>query len=205
MINPRKTVAVLGEGITEKYYIQSLRDVLTIKPTYVKPKNSDISELEIKIKDCISKSFSTIFCLIDMDNKVNDGNQDHANRQITYQKLRAKYHNVEFKNPIGSKSLVIMIETFPSTELFLQYYFGYTSRFETNEGLKHDLHNRFGYSTDEKYLIKHSLHDSLQANGGNLKTAIAASKLSVNLRDMRNPHCIYSEIGLMLEFLMLAR
>lgn len=38
MRRSRETVVVIGEGITEKYYIQSLRDVLVIKPTAIKPK-----------------------------------------------------------------------------------------------------------------------------------------------------------------------
>ena len=55
MAKSRVTVAVIGEGITEKYFILSLRDVLQIKPGYVKPKNSSLKELEITIKSCIKK------------------------------------------------------------------------------------------------------------------------------------------------------
>ena len=62
MARKRITVAIIGEGITEKYYIQSLQDILEIKPTPIKPKNSSLKELEISIKDCIKKGYSKIYC-----------------------------------------------------------------------------------------------------------------------------------------------
>lgn len=49
----RETIAVIGEGITEYYYIQSIKDCVKIKPAPFKPKNSGIKELEACIKKCV--------------------------------------------------------------------------------------------------------------------------------------------------------
>ena len=82
MARNKITIAVIGEGITEKYYIQSLQDVFNIKPIPVKPKKSNLKELEISIKDCIKKGYSKIYCLIDKDNKISDGDPDHNRNAI---------------------------------------------------------------------------------------------------------------------------
>ena len=45
MPKSKTSVAIIGEGITEKYFILSLRDILRIKPIPIKPKNSSLKEL----------------------------------------------------------------------------------------------------------------------------------------------------------------
>ena len=45
----RETIAVIGEGITEFYYIQSIKDCVKIKPKAFIPKNSGVKELENSI------------------------------------------------------------------------------------------------------------------------------------------------------------
>ncbi len=50
----RSRVAIIGEGVTEYYYIQSLADEfkgITIRPDY--PKHTSIKELAVKIEECI--------------------------------------------------------------------------------------------------------------------------------------------------------
>ena len=198
MAKNKTTVAIMGEGITEKYYIQSLRDILRIKPTPIKPKNSSLKELEIAIKICIKRGYNRVYCMIDMDNKVKDGNPDHERNAEEYAKLRRQYHNKDYKNVDGSKTLVLMIESFPSTELFFLYYFGYTSAHHTNQQLKNILNRKFGYLTEEKYLIRNSLHDSLIQSGGSLNTAILASEQSNLYRSLEERNIPYTEIGLMI-------
>lgn len=66
----KHSVLILGEGPTEFYYFNSLRDVvkgLTIKPDY--PKHSSMKELEEKIEDGIKDGHDRIFCVVDMDTK----------------------------------------------------------------------------------------------------------------------------------------
>jgi hypothetical protein len=66
----RNTALILGEGPTEFFYFNSLREVykgLTIKPDY--PKHTTIRDLEAKISEGVEMGFSHIFCIIDMDTK----------------------------------------------------------------------------------------------------------------------------------------
>lgn len=198
MARKRITVAVIGEGITEKYYIQSLQDILEIKPTPVKPKNSTLKEMEISIKDCIRKGYSKIFCLIDKDNKITDGNPDHDRNAAEYAWLKKQYHNKLHKCPDGGVSKIVMIESYPATEIFFLYYFGYTSAHYTNQQLKHILNKKFGYLTEERYLIKHSLHDTLVESGGSLETAISASAQSIMNID-RELETSFSEISILIQ------
>lgn len=202
MARKRITVAVIGEGITEKYYIQSLQDILDVKPTPIKPKNSNLKELDISIKECIKKGYSKVFCLIDKDNKISDGDPDHHRNAKEYVQLKRQYHNRSHKCPDGSMSQIIMIESYPATEIFFLYYFGYTSAHYTNQQLKQILNKKFGYLTEERYLIKHSLHDLLVECGGSLETAIKASEQSIlNInKDMNTP---FSEIGIMIRDLLI--
>lgn len=202
MAKPRITIAVIGEGITEKYYFQSLRDILRIRPTAIKPKKSNLAEFEISIKDCIKKGYNEIYCLIDMDNKVMDGNHDHIQGAKDYNRLRSQYHNKTFVNGSKEKTKVVMVESFPSTEMFFRYYFGYTSASYGNKQLKEELARRFGYSTQEIYFIRHSLHNTMEETGGSLKIAISASQQSIACRDFGNVHCTYSEIGTLIKFLL---
>lgn len=198
MARKRITVAVIGEGITEKYYIQSLRDILEVKPTPIKPKNSNLKELENSIKDCIKKGYSKVFCLIDKDNKVFDGNQDHDRNAAEYALLKKQYHNKLHKCPDGSMTQIVMIESYPATEIFFLYYFGYTSAHYTNQQLKQVLYKKFGYLTEERYLIKHSLHDTLVECGGSLETAIKASTQSM-LNIDRDLETSFSELSILIQ------
>lgn len=202
MARKREAIAIIGEGITEKYFILSLRDILTRKPNPVKPKKSNLDELELAIKDCLKKGYTLIYCLIDKDNKLHDGNHDHRRNAEKYANLKKKYHNKRHKCPDGSKADVIMIESFPATEIFFLYYFGFTQAHYTNQQLKELLHQKFGYATEEKYLIKNSLHDTLIKAGGSIQTAIEASGRSLQLRNPEDIHCPYTEIGKMLSELM---
>lgn len=198
MTRGRTTVAVIGEGITEYYYMNSLRDILSIKPTSIKPKKSNLQELDNAIKKCIAKGYDKVYCLIDLDNKVHDGNPDHEKNVKDYEKLKRLYHNKSHKCTNGGSTFVEMIESFPSTEIFFRYYFGYTSAIISNQQLKKQLNQRCGYSTEEKYLIKHSIHQTLISAGGSLEIAINASIQSVSLSKNQYDQCPFSQIGLMI-------
>lgn len=199
MLRTKEAIVVFGEGITEKYYFLSLRDILKLRPTPIKPKNSSLAEFETCIRDCLRRGYSRIFCLVDMDNKTADGNPEHVRGAKEYDILKRKYHLQRLVNGAGDTSLVEMVESYPSTEIFFRYYFGYTSATISNQQLKAELAKRFGYSTQEKYLIKHSLHDELVKAGGSLQQAIIASKRSLK---GRTPGSSYTELGSMIEQLL---
>lgn len=199
MLRTKEAIVVFGEGITEKYYFLSLRDILKLRPTPIKPKNSSLAEFETCIRDCLRRGYSRIFCLVDMDNKTADGNPEHVRGAKEYDILKRKYHLQRLVNGAGDTSLVEMVESYPSTEIFFRYYFGYTSASISNQQLKAELAKRFGYSTQEKYMIKHSLHDELVKAGGSLQQAIVASKRSLK---GRTPGSSYTELGSMIEQLL---
>lgn len=199
----REAIAVIGEGITEKYYIDSIRDCVELKPTFFRPTNSGIKELENTINKCIGLGYSKVFCLIDMDNKTNDGNAEHITNNRKYLELRRKFHGkVRQCKGMGTAAFVEMLESYPCTEVFFLYYSKYTTGRQTNEGLKSALKEMFGYSTKETYLMRNPLHGKLSENGS-LSQAIENSKRSMHERCSENAHCTYTEIGKLFDELKL--
>ena len=142
MGNLKNKVLVLGEGPTEFYYFNSLREVfkgLTIKPDY--PKNTSIKELEEKIMEGVALGYSHVFCVIDMDTK--DKDPEHSQ----YERLKHKYATPIIKPKKGIRCEVKFFETHRCTELFFLYYFRYTSRLYTSqELLVKDLNKCVEYS-----------------------------------------------------------
>lgn len=109
----KHSVLILGEGPTEFYYFNSLRDVikgLTIKPDY--PKHTSIKELQVKIEQGIADGYDHIFCVIDMDTK------DEEPERTQYAKLKKKYGKAVNKPKKGIYCEVRFFETHRCTELF---------------------------------------------------------------------------------------
>ena len=146
MAGLKQSEIIIGEGITEKYYFTSLRDILVIKPASVRLKPYNMEELGKAIRDYSKMGYTKIHCLIDMDNKV--GNQA---MMAKYRKLKQTYNG---KTVSGTDCEVKFYESHPSIELFFSYYFEYSTAENTNDGLKKKLHNKCGYDTSEKYLSK---------------------------------------------------
>ena len=182
---------IIGEGITEEYYFKSVRDVVYIKPPAKRIKPYNLKELEKAIKQYAEGGYTTIHCLIDMDNKVKK-----AETLSNYIKLKGKYHNKTISDgKKGINSKVFFYESYPCTEAFFYYYFEYSTAEKTNEGLKSWLNNRCGYETSERYLSTHSLHKEFKKYGGCLKKAIENSNKSVKYREEGNYSFTYTEIG----------
>lgn len=189
----RTAEIIIGEGITEKYYFTSLRDVLVVKPAPMVLKPYNMKELEKAIKKYADEGYTKIHCLIDMDNKVSTP----ANMQ-QYRQLKQKYNRKRVRK---TDCEVCFYESYPSIELFLYYYFESSTAEKTNEGLKSWLKHRCGYDTSERYLATHSLHDTLVGKGGCFENAIRHAKDSVRLREENCYNCSYTEIGELIESL----
>lgn len=198
MRRQRISVVVFGEGITEKYYFESLRDLLPIKPVAKIPKHTTVPHIEKMINQLINDGYDIIYCLIDMDNKIKDGTPERKKNREEYDKLKRKYHNKKIKRKEG-ESKIIMIESYPSTELFFLYYFGFKGAEFSNTQLKNMLYRMTGYKVEEHFFIKNALHSLFVKNGGSLDVAIEASHRSVSLRDIQNPNLSYTEIGKLIE------
>lgn len=203
MIMKRQSVSIVlvGEGITEKYYFDSLRDILKIKPKALVSKHTNVFTLEKHIKDCIKSGYDRIYCIIDLDNKTNDNRPEHRKNHEAYIKLKKKYHKKKFKNYDGDTE-VYMIESYPSSELFFLFYFGYRGAEFSNDELKKLLFDMTGYKVEERFFIRNSLHNLFEKKGGSLLKVIEASERSVRNRESRNPHASFTEIGLMLKELL---
>lgn len=122
----QQTTVIIGEGPTEFFYLNSLKDefrqLQSIKPDA--PKNTSLRELERSIESAISMGYDRIFCLIDMDNKRKDPTSWAA-----YTELKRKYHGKKVSNEKkGINYEVRFFETDRCTELFFLYYFKYTGQ-----------------------------------------------------------------------------
>lgn len=191
----KNKVLVLGEGPTEFYYFNSLREVfkgLTIRPDY--PKNTSIKELDIKISEGIALGYSHIFCVIDMDNK------DMEPGLSQYVRLKQKYAKTIHKPKEGIRCEVEFFETHRCTELFFLYYFRYTSRIYTNqETLLKDLNQYVVYSKTKDFFIKcKGLHLYFEKNGGSFDKAINNANHSMDEKMESNRDYTYSELGQMM-------
>ena len=184
---------VIGEGITEKYYLRSLLDILTIRPRYEQVKPYNKKELEAAINRYAKDGYTTIHCLIDMDTKVR-----HPKTMEDYRKLKQKYDRKRVRK---TNCEVRFYESFPSIEQFFYFYFESSTAQQTNDGLKSWLKHKCGYDTSDKYLRPHSLNGVFTKNGGCLKNAITNAKKSVKLREDNNFNCSYTEVGDLIEYL----
>lgn len=188
----RNTVLILGEGPTEFFYFNSLRERyphLAIKPDY--PKHTSLKELEIKITEGIAMGYSHIFCVIDMDTKYSESERKQ------YARLKAKYAGVIDKPKKGIHCEVDFFETHRCTELFFLYYFRYTSRlYDTQDALLKDLNQNVEYRKTTEFFIKtKGLHSYFERHGGNLASAIAHAQRSMEEKERSTRDYTYSELG----------
>lgn len=192
----KHSVLILGEGPTEFYYFNSLRDIvkgLTVKPDY--PKHTSIKELEEKIENGITDGYDRIFCVIDMDTK--DVEPEHTQ----YARLKKKYAKPVNKLKKGIYCEVHFFETHRCTELFFLYYFRYTARMYNDQSeLLLDLNKQCGYEKTIDFFKKSKgLHSYFEKRGGKLDTAISNAKHSMDTKLADNRNYTYSELGRMIE------
>ncbi len=192
----RKTTIIIGEGPTEFYYLNSLKDrfrvLQHIKPD--SPKNTSLRELQRSIESSIQMGYSQVFCLIDMDTKKKD-----AKSMAEYQRLKKKYHNAHIiKKRSGIDCQIRFYETERCTELFFVYYFKYTTqKFQTSDDVESLLNKICGYDKTLKFFRGHPLHQFFEKQGGSFANAISnANKSLVEVRK-GNRDYTYSEIGSM--------
>lgn len=181
MKDQKQAVAVIGEGITEQYYILSLKDVLNITAKPLVPsKSTKLKDLEDMIEKCLHEGYSFIYCLIDMDNKQS------GPEKSDYLRLKAKYEG-PYESSDGGVSQVIFIENNPCTEIWFYYYSQYTtgcyqSYDSTPPKVKPDLLKRFpGYEKKERFFKScGGLHEFFANHpGASLDKAVQNSKKSV--------------------------
>ena len=105
---PRKSIAIIGEGLTEYRYIDDLRTTERFRFSLVPgiPKHADVDDIVRLAKERRNAGYDFVLCLIDMD--VIEGSHD---KMAHY--LALKKENLE----------IIFVESSPCTEYwFLMHY-----------------------------------------------------------------------------------
>ena len=191
---PKKTTIIIGEGPTEFFYFNSLKDdykglASTISPAC--PKHTSIPELKKKIEESINRGYEKIYCVIDMDNKHD------VKSKTEYEKLKNAYNNKVKKNRYtNTKSEIRFFETERCTELFFYFYFKYTTmKFHNYEQVSQKLNSVCFYEKKIEFFRKHPLHPYFKQNGGSLNAAINNAIKSIGDRKTDDKDYTYSELG----------
>ena len=185
-------MAIIGEGETEWFYLDSLRIAkhypFKMKPTY--PKHSDWRSIFKQAHQCLSERYDLVICLVDMDVVYNKPTEKTA-----YLKAKAK----------AEKAKIKVIETNPCTEFWFLLHFlpklsskTYTSYEEVVVDLRRYLPN---YEKSKKYFKKIPLYQYLSAHGDLSRAVSYASQLLQLAQETPEDLHSYTQIHEMLEFL----
>ena len=195
----KDAIIILGEGPTEFFYFNSLKDdfpfLQNIEPKT--PKHSNINELQKQIEQAVTNGYSKVFCVIDMDNKKN------GKEKNDYKKLKDKYLNPIIKPKEGINCEVKFFETERCTELFFLYYFKYTTKqYSCSDDLTVELNELCGYEKTLKFFARHPLHQHFEKSGGSLAAAIKNAEKSCQTALESGQDYSYSQLGSMIKELL---
>ena len=194
----KEAIAVIGEGITEYYYFNSVKDEyrqLNLKPSYPKH-SSNLKDLEKEIDKAIDMEYSLIFCVVDMDNK-----KEGKERQ-TYENLKRRLQGTHYVKRTGYKYEIRFIETERCTELFFLFYFAYTSKcFGNQTELLNELNGHCLYEKSEKFFRTHALHQYFQQQGGDFMQALRNAAQSMKEKEESGRDYTYSQMAELFESL----
>lgn len=194
----KDSIAVIGEGLTEYYYFNSLKDDLrqiNIKPSY--PKHSTgLDYLEREIDKAIDAGYSLIICVIDMDNKKKGDEKDR------YNKFKNRLQGVHYTKKPRIKYEIRFIENERCTEIFFLFYFASISRcFQNQPELLKALNKRCAYEKTEEFFKKHSLHQYFEKSGGDFKKALRNAAKSIKEKEETGRNYTYSQMAELFEAL----
>ena len=188
----KDAIAVIGEGITEYYYFNSVKDEfkqLNLRPAYPKHSTS-LADLELEIEKAINQEYSLIFCIIDMDNKK------EGQEKLAYDKFKCEFTGKHRIKKTGFRYEIRFIETERCTELFFLFYFAYTSRYFQNQPeVLNELNNHCLYEKTEKFFKAHSLHQYFEKQGGDFMTALRNAAKSMKEKEETQRDYTYSQIA----------
>jgi hypothetical protein len=166
----RTSVAVIGEGITERCYFENLKkdENLKYKLKPDLPSTSNFQKIFQKARQLLKNEYNYVYCIIDLDVIYNDNN------------IKNKYQNLKNKLP----SNIIVLECMPCFEIWFLLHFKYTTRiFQNYNDLEPILLNHItDYSKNEQYFNSKELYSFLK---NKLTTAIKYSK---KLNTSYKPH-----------------
>lgn len=194
----KDSIIVIGEGITEYYYFNSLKDTyrqLNIKPTY--PKHSTgLEYLSQEIDKAIDAGHSLIICVVDMDNKKEGKEKEDYER---FKRSRVGVHTIK---KTGLKYEIRFVENERCTEIFFLFYFAYTSRcFQSQPELLDELNKKCYYEKTEKFYKKYPLHQYFEKSGGDFKQALRNAAQSMKEKEETGRDYTYSQMAELFEAL----
>ena len=166
----RKSIAIIGEGLTEYRYVDDLRTTERYRFSLVPgiPKHSDIDDIVRLARERVSAGFDYVLCLIDMD--VIEGDRDKMEH----------YRALKNDNP-----KIIFVESSPCTEYWFLMHFmpGPSSKEYANydavaQELKRHIPN---YDKTEAFFNKTHIYRELKEKGD----MVRAIGLSRDLDELR--------------------
>ena len=166
----RKSIAIIGEGLTEYRYVDDLRTTERYRFSLVPgiPKHPDVDDIVKLARERVNAGYDYVLCLIDMD--VIEGNHEKMEH---YKVLKQKNTNI------------IFVESSPCTEYWFLMHFmpGPSSKEYANydavaQELKKHIAN---YDKTEAFFNKTHIYRELKERG-NMEKAI---ELTRELEDLR--------------------
>lgn len=150
----RKSIAIIGEGLTEYRYVDDMRTTERYRFSLVPgiPKHSDIDDIINLAKERVSAGYDYVLCLIDMD--VIEANHDKM----------VHYYSLKKDNP-----KIIFVESSPCTEYwFLMHYMpGLSSKeFTDYNAVAQELKKHISdYDKTEAFFNKTHIYRELKEKG----------------------------------------
>ena len=151
----KKSIAIIGEGITEWFYIDSLRVAcrypFKVAPDF--PQHSDIPHMAKLVESYVDQQYDYVVCLVDMDRLLSNPTE-----MATYRRTCKK-----------SSQNVIWIETNPCTEFWFLLHFLQQApirRYASYAELQQELRKHMpGYEKTQHYFRRTNLYRYLTETG----------------------------------------
>lgn len=166
----RKSIAIIGEGLTEYRYVDDMRTTERYRFSLVPgiPKHSDLDDIVNLAKERVHAGYDHVLCLIDMD--VIEGNHEKMEHYIALKKENPK---------------ITFVESSPCTEYwFLMHYMPRPSskEFANYDAVAQELKKHIpNYDKTEVFFNKTHIYRELKEKG-DMERAI---QLSRDLEDLR--------------------
>ena len=164
----RKSIAIIGEGLTEYRYIDDMCTTERYRFSLVPgmPKHSDIDDIVMLARERMNAGYDYVLCLIDMD--VIEGNHDKMEH----------YRALKRDNPE-----IIFVESSPCTEYwFLMHYMpGPSSReyADYNVVLQELKKHILNYEKTEAFFNKTHIYRELKEKGDMAKAIELSRELDI--------------------------
>ncbi len=170
--NVRKSIAIIGEGLTEYRYVDDMRTTERYRFSLVPgiPKHSDVDDIVRLAQERMNAGYDYVLCLIDMD--VIEGNHDKMEH---YQALKRD-------NP-----KIIFVESSPCTEYwFLMHFMPSPSskEYADYDAVARELKKHIpNYEKTEVFFNKTHIYRELKEKG-DMERAIGISRELDKLHEM---------------------